>query len=200
MSADELKATIQEDLGDLGIEARRGRARRVDVVLEDKSSIVAVMDYLTDEGIKHLSTITGRDDGADIELLYHMLQYGEETGDGDLGESVVVTVRTYVPKADAQIESITDVVPGAELYEREIMDMLDVEFEGHPNPERLLLPDDWEAGPPLRKSDQDQEDDEEESAESELASQEEKEAEDSTETKPTRGDSNGEPEETDSEH
>lgn len=153
MSVDELKATIEEDIGDLGLETRRGRDRRIEVVLEDKSNIVDVMDYLTGEGIKHLSTITGRDDGPDIELLYHMLQYGEEVSEGDLGEAVLITVRTLVPKGTSRIDSITEVVPGAELYEREIMDMFGVEFEGHPNPEKLLLPDDWGAdeGAPLRR-------------------------------------------------
>ncbi|HKL30024.1 MAG TPA: NADH-quinone oxidoreductase subunit C [Natrialbaceae archaeon] len=156
MDADELKAQIEDDIGDLITETRRGRPRRIEVVLEDPDRIVEIMEYLTGEGIKHLSTITGRDDGTDVELLYHMLQYGEEQGDGDLGDANMVTVRTFVPKGTPRIDSITDVVPGAALYEREIIDILGVEFEGHPNPDQLLLPDDWgeDEAPPLLKDEE----------------------------------------------
>ncbi|MFQ3293067.1 MAG: NADH:ubiquinone oxidoreductase subunit C [Halobacteriales archaeon] len=155
MDADELKETIEDDVGDMIAETMRGRPRRVEVILEDPDRIVDIMEYLTDEGIVHLSTITGRDDGADVELLYHMLRYGEESGEGDLDEAILVTVRTFVSKGAATIESITDAVPGANLYEREIMDMFGVEFDGHPNPDELLLPDDWEEdeAPPLLKED-----------------------------------------------
>jgi NADH-quinone oxidoreductase subunit C len=153
MDADERKTRIEEDIDDLVADVRRGQPRRVDVVVADEANVVDVMDYLTDEGIVHLSTITGRDDGNEIELLYHMFEYGEEEGEGDLGEGIVLTVRVHVPKGSPRIESITDVVPGAAMYEREITDILGVEFEGHPNPETLLLPDDWEEDerPPLLK-------------------------------------------------
>lgn len=155
MDADELKETIEDDVGDMIAETMRGRPRRVEVILEEPDYIVDVMEYLVDEGIVHLSTITGRDDGAEVELLYHMLRYGDESGEGDLDEAIMVTVRTFVPKGAATIDSITDVVPGANLYEREIIDMFGVEFEGHPNPDELLLPDDWEEdeAPPLLKED-----------------------------------------------
>ena len=153
MNADELKEQIETDIGDMILDARRGRPRRVEIVLGEESRIVEVMEYLAEEGIVHLSTITGRDDGKDVELLYHMFQYGEEQGAGDLGEGVAVTVRAPVPKETSRIETITDVIPGASMYEREIMDMFGVEFEGHPNPEKLLLPDDWgeDEAPPLLK-------------------------------------------------
>jgi hypothetical protein len=45
----------------------------------------------------------------------------------------------------------TDVIVGAAFYEREIMEMLGVTFEGHPEPKPLFLPDDWGAAKPLRR-------------------------------------------------
>lgn len=143
---------LEAALGDLADEVTVGRERRIFVTLANAGDLVSAIKTLRDEGITHLSTITGLDDGEQYELLYHMLRYGEYD-DGDLGEAASVTVRLFLDRDDPTLASLVDTIPGASLYEREVMDMLDVEFEGHPNPERLLLADDWEAGPPLRKPD-----------------------------------------------
>jgi len=37
------------------------------------------------------------------------------------------------------------------LYERELLDLLGITPRGHPDPRRLVLPDDWPGGYPLRK-------------------------------------------------
>jgi len=82
--------------------------------------------------LRHLSTITGQDTGSAIELLYHFWD------DGGL------TLRTSLPRDEPHITTLTDLVPGAALYEREVREMLGVTFDGHPDPRPLLLPDDWD--------------------------------------------------------
>ena len=53
---------------------------------------------------------------------------------------------------DLKIESITDIIPGANWAEREFRDAIGVHPEGHPDPRRLLLADDWPEGVyPLRR-------------------------------------------------
>ena len=95
---------------------------------------------LTDRfDVHHLSTITGQETESGIELLYHFWP-----GHG-------LTFRVLLSDKDPVIASVTGRIPGAGFYEREVAEMLGVTFEGHPDPRPLFLPEDWEAGPPLRK-------------------------------------------------
>lgn len=90
-----------------------------------------------------MSIATGVDTRIGIEILYHM------TFDK---HNVIVTVKTLAEKPNPEIASVTDFLPAAEWIEREIHEMLGVNFVGHPNLEKLLLPDDWPEGVyPLQK-------------------------------------------------
>jgi NADH:ubiquinone oxidoreductase subunit C len=63
-----------------------------------------------------------------------------------------VRVIAQVPGDDATIASLTDLYPGVNFAERETFDLFGVEFTGHPDLTRILMPDDW-VGYPLRKDD-----------------------------------------------
>lgn len=107
----------------------------------DEQRCRRALQALKDRGIAHLSTITGVDLGGGIAVIYHV----------DCG-GVMLNLRLEVPKDAPRVRTVTDIFPGAVLYERDLMEMLGVEVEHHPDPRRLFLPDDWPAGRyPLRK-------------------------------------------------
>jgi NADH-quinone oxidoreductase subunit C len=68
----------------------------------------------------------------------------------NLERGLAVLMRTRVPAGDPRCPSLTDVYKGADWMERECYDLLGVNFVGHPDLRRILLPQDWE-GHPLRK-------------------------------------------------
>jgi Ni,Fe-hydrogenase III large subunit/Ni,Fe-hydrogenase III component G len=61
-------------------------------------------------------------------------------------EHLFVLLDCSVPAGDEHIDSITPVIPGASWAEREFRDCVGVTPDGHPDPRRLLLADDWPDG------------------------------------------------------
>jgi membrane-bound hydrogenase subunit beta len=115
--------------------------RRVFVTVEP-GHLVAVVESLKKElGIWYCVTISGVDLGEQFEIVYH---FGHDHGN--------LNVRTRIPRANPHVESISPVIPGAILYERELQDMFGMVIDHIPDPRPLVVPDDWPAGNfPLRK-------------------------------------------------
>lgn len=124
------------------IEVFEKSARRVYITIP-KAEAKALVRYLFRELGARFSIATGVDTRLGVEILYHLAVDQE---------GVMISVRTLVAKPELVMDSLTDFLPAANWIEREIHEMLGVSFTGHPNLERLLLPDDWPAGEyPYRK-------------------------------------------------
>ena len=107
-----------------------------------KQNLLAAVRIILKSDIWHLSAITCQQEDFDFILLYHFWKSGGLTLRVELGEKT------------PQIQSICEIIPGAEYYEREAREMFGVEFLGMPNPAPLLLPDGWQGGYPMRKKGQ----------------------------------------------
>jgi membrane-bound hydrogenase subunit beta len=118
------------------------RARRIfaEVALADRAG---VFDTLVRElGFSILLTITGLDLGEKLGVIYHLAR----------PSGVVLNLSTVLPKPEPVLPSVTSYFPAAELYERELFDLLGIKVQGLPEGPRYPLPDDWPDGQfPLRK-------------------------------------------------
>jgi len=62
-----------------------------------------------------------------------------------------ITLRVPVPADQPRIISLTNALPAVNWQEREMQDLFGLPLEGHPNPRRCALHDDWPEVYPLRK-------------------------------------------------
>lgn len=76
-----------------------------------------------------------------FEVVYHLLSHTKK-------ERVRLKVR--LDGGSPALDSVTQIWPAANYFEREVFDLFGVRFAGHPYLRRLLMPEDWE-GHPLRK-------------------------------------------------
>jgi NADH-quinone oxidoreductase subunit C len=61
-----------------------------------------------------------------------------------------ITLKLRVPLDNPHVPSVTPTWPTANFQEREIYDMFGVIFDGHPDPRRILMPEDYEGHPQRR--------------------------------------------------
>jgi formate hydrogenlyase subunit 5 len=131
---------LKNNLADAIVELRVPRPRKAYILLKPERHRDAISLLLKEVKDTILSTISGVDLGNEIELNYHMACEG------------TVTLKNRISREKPVTQTITDILPGANLYEREVFDLLGVVFEGHPNLKRLMLPDLWPQGDyPLRR-------------------------------------------------
>jgi NADH-quinone oxidoreductase subunit C len=120
-----------------------GEAVAVEVAPAD---VRALMTACRDDArldLKYLRDLTGvdwQDEG--LEVVYHLWSFTKQHH---------LTVKTRVGYDAPTVPSVSDIFPAANWHERETRDMFGINFEGHPNPVPILLPEDMTDHFPLRK-------------------------------------------------
>jgi NADH-quinone oxidoreductase subunit C len=76
-----------------------------------------------------------------IDVVYHLWSYPQKHA---------CVVKVELPRERPQVASVVPVWNAADWNEREQFDLFGVEFVGHPDLRRIMLPDDW-PGHPMRK-------------------------------------------------
>jgi NADH-quinone oxidoreductase subunit C len=97
----------------------------------------------TNEELKldYLRNMSGVDYETHMEVVYHLLSFATK-------HDYCFKVKTG--RESPSVPSVTGVWATANWNEREIYDLLGIDFPGHPDLRRIMLPDDW-VGHPLRK-------------------------------------------------
>ncbi|HJN16196.1 MAG TPA: NADH-quinone oxidoreductase subunit C [Armatimonadota bacterium] len=133
---------IVEMLGDAIVEASVS-GTSVNLTLKAEGLVEAITALRDREAgaYNFLANLCGIDHGEELGVAYHIYQLGKP-------EHVAIHVR--VPREEPVVPSLASVFRAANWNEREAAEMYGIVFESHPDPRKLLLPDDWE-GFPMRK-------------------------------------------------
>ncbi len=110
----------------------------------EPTNLVDIMLFLRDEeGLEfdYPSCLSGVDLGANLGVVYNLYS---------MKRAHKITIKVEVPKEAPDVPSCELVWRSFDWHEREAYDLLGINFVGHHNLTRILLPDDWE-GHPLRK-------------------------------------------------
>jgi len=137
--------TLEEVLGNQVLGSRQTHRDTLVIEIEREGVVRAAEVLVGPVGARFLITV-GTDERSlhDTFGILHVFSLD--------AEHLFILLDCAVPSGDASIPSITPVVPGAGWAEREVYDSVGVRPEGHPDPRRLLLADDWPADVfPLRK-------------------------------------------------
>lgn len=107
----------------------------------DRSLLRPAIQTLMGIRFPHLAVIAGNDLGTEIELLYiFSVFYGTKFGE------YMVTIGITLPKSDLTVPTITDLLPGALISEREKQEFFGITVTGIPDDRRLFLPDEFPRG------------------------------------------------------
>lgn len=126
--------------------------RNETTIIVEPTRIVEIMLYLRNTvGLvyNYLSDISSVDYHPDVSAT-HPERFGVSYHLYSMLYNRRLRVKVYLPEEDPTVDTITSVWQAANWLEREIMDLMGIMFNGHPDPRRLLMPEDWD-GHPLRR-------------------------------------------------
>ncbi len=145
--SDPVVEALSVALGDALLGINEDRAG-TPLLVVDRGSIREACRLLRDEGEQfvHLSGVWGVDYlDMGLEPRFAVVYYlYSPTSKRRVG------LKVPLEESDPVVPSVVDVFPGANWHERETFDMFGIQFEGHPNLERILMPEDATEFP-LRK-------------------------------------------------
>jgi NADH-quinone oxidoreductase subunit C len=133
---------VKNQFGDRILEMPEQRLDPFAVV--EPRAIVEVGHFIREDpelAMDCLSNESGVDYKDHIEVVYHFYSYQHRHG---------AVLKVKLPRDNPSVPTLENIWKSANWMEREIFDLLGVNFEAHSDLRRLLMPEDW-VGYPLRK-------------------------------------------------
>ena len=121
--------------GDIAVTVKREHLHKICRYLRDDPQ----MDF---DYIVHVSSVDWPDDEERFEVVYEVYSVRRRNR---------IRIKTRVPEHDCFVDSLMDIWLGADFMEREVFDMMGIRFRNHKDLRRILMPDDYNEGWPLRK-------------------------------------------------
>ncbi len=147
LTAERVEERLRERFPDVDFERQTGDALRDHTLVVQAEALVEVCTFLRDDPELDFAMLAWMG-GVDwlprvprFETVYNLLS---------LSNVLRCTLKVRLQEKNARVASVTGVWPTANWHEREAYDFYGIEFTGHPDLTRILLPEDW-VGWPLRK-------------------------------------------------
>lgn len=138
----DISGMLNDKLGKRIKEIKKHNNRRIYITI-DKSELKECARIIFKDLDARYIIASGIENFDSFEILYHF---------GFDKEGTIVALRVYLDKEKPEVDSLTDIVPGISYIEREMWELLGINFAGHPELKHFLLSDDWKEGNyPLRK-------------------------------------------------
>lgn len=142
MNRDEVIADLKDRFNADIVDVFDKSAKRVYIEIKPQS-ITTLAAYLFKDLGARFNIASGVDLRYHMEILYHFTM--EEI-------NLVISLRVKLEKDSLEIDSLTPVFEAANWIEREMHELLGINFKGHPDLRKLLLSDEWPEGVyPLRR-------------------------------------------------
>ena len=122
----------------------------IEIISVEPKDLYNVIAQLKSYGFNYLQCQGGYDEGPGKHLVsfYHLISLDDISENFKIKE---VRVKVFLKRdSDLSIPSLYSIFKGSDWQERETYDMFGINYEDHPCPKRLLMPEDWR-GWPLRK-------------------------------------------------
>jgi len=133
---------IKKKLGNKIVKWEEHNSKRHYIEIKKEDLREAAKIFFRDFGFR-FCIATGIDNIKNMEVLYHFSD--DKTG-------VIYSLRVFTERDGGKIPTISDIIKGARWIEREIHELLGIDFEGNKELSRLLLDPTWPKGVyPLRK-------------------------------------------------
>jgi len=142
MTREELLVALNTKFSEDIIDTIDKSQKRIYIEIKPES-ISKISEYLFKELGLRFNIASGLDARTHFEILYHFT--AEDI-------NLVISLRVKLDKKKPEIDSLAVMFKAANWIEREMNEMLGINFKGHPDLRRLLLPDEWPEGVyPLRR-------------------------------------------------
>ncbi len=141
MSTEQVLESLKKQFPDRELSVDSGKAGDSWIVVQP-ADIKEIMAFLCNEqGLNYLACLSGVDYEDALAVVYQIRS---------LESLTEVMVKVMLPRESPKVSSLWELYGAADWFEREAFDLLGIEFEGHPDLRRIMMPEDW-IGYPLRK-------------------------------------------------